>query len=161
MTVALVIGGVSVAAWVYLLLFRGMFWLMRERDDRDLPPEPAAWPAVVAVAPARNEADVIERSVTSLLSQDYAGTFRLVLVDDNSEDGTDRVAMTAAARLGADGRWPRAGPASFGRCRKASRRRAGPRRPICGSPTQTSPMRLRLCAVWSPAPRPDGWRWSR
>jgi hopene-associated glycosyltransferase HpnB len=81
-----------------------MFWLMRERDDRDLPPEPATWPAVVAVVPARNEADVIDRSVTSLLAQDYAGAFHLVLVDDNSEDGTGKVAAVAAAKIGAEAR---------------------------------------------------------
>jgi hopene-associated glycosyltransferase HpnB len=94
---ALVIGAISLAAWIYLLLFRGWFWLMRERDNRDLPPEPAAWPAVVAVVPARNEADVIVRSVGSLLGQDYPGAFRLVLVDDNSEDGTGQAAAEAAA----------------------------------------------------------------
>jgi hopene-associated glycosyltransferase HpnB len=102
---ALVIGGISLAAWVYLLLFRGFFWLMRERDDRDLAPDPSHWPSVVAVVPARNEADVIVRSVGSLLSQDYPGEFRLVLVDDNSEDGTGRVAAEAAAKLGAADRF--------------------------------------------------------
>ena len=104
MIAALVIGGISLAAWVYLLLGRSFFWLMRERDDRDLPPEPATWPAVVAVVPARNEADVIARSVGSLLGQDYPGAFRLVLVDDNSEDGTGRVAAEAAAKIGATDR---------------------------------------------------------
>ena len=34
---------------------------------------PAAWPSVVAVVPARNEADVIARTVGSLLAQDYPG----------------------------------------------------------------------------------------
>src|SRR5579862_2082238 len=101
MIAALAIGGAGLAVWIYLLLFRGGFWLMRERDDRALPPEPATWPAVIAVVPARNEADVIVRSVGSLLGQDYPGTFRLVLVDDNSEDGTDRVAAEAAAAIGA------------------------------------------------------------
>jgi hopene-associated glycosyltransferase HpnB len=101
---ALVIGGVSLAAWLYLLLFRGFFWLMRERDDRGLPPEPGAWPEVVAVVPARNEADVIARSVGSLLGQDYPGAFRLVLVDDNSDDGTGRVAAEAAATIAAQAR---------------------------------------------------------
>ena len=104
MIAALVIGGVSLAAWIYLLLFRGFFWLMRERDDRGLPPEPAIWPAVVAVVPARNEADVIERSVGSLLSQDYPGAFGLVLVDDNSDDGTGQVAAESAARIAAQAR---------------------------------------------------------
>jgi hopene-associated glycosyltransferase HpnB len=97
MIAALIIGGISLTAWIYLLLFRGWFWLMRERDDLDLPPEPAAWPAVVAVVPARNEADVIARSVGSLLSQEYPGDFKVVLVDDNSDDGT------AMAAGGTDG----------------------------------------------------------
>jgi hopene-associated glycosyltransferase HpnB len=102
--VALAIGGVSLAIWLYLLLFRGGFWLMRERDDRDLPLAPQAWPAVTAVVPARNEADVIERSVASLLAQDYPGVFQLVLVDDNSEDGTGKAATAAAAHTGAEAR---------------------------------------------------------
>jgi hopene-associated glycosyltransferase HpnB len=49
---------------------------------------------VVAVVPARNEADVIARSIGSLLRQDYAGPFRVVLVDDGSSDGTAAVART-------------------------------------------------------------------
>jgi hopene-associated glycosyltransferase HpnB len=82
--------------WAYLIVGRGGFWLARDRDDRDEPPEPAAWPAVAAVAPARDEADVIERSIGSLLAQDYPGEFRIVLVDDNSSDGTARAARAAA-----------------------------------------------------------------
>jgi hopene-associated glycosyltransferase HpnB len=97
MTLSLAIGGIAVAAWVYLLLGRGFFWLMRERDDRDLPPGPAAWPAVAAVVPARNEADVIARSIGSLLAQDYAGDFHVVLVDDASDDGTADLAAAAGA----------------------------------------------------------------
>jgi hopene-associated glycosyltransferase HpnB len=87
-SVAVGIGSVCLAAWVYLLLGRGFFWLARERDDLNLPPPPAAWPSVVAVVPARNEADVIERSIGSLIGQDYSGDFRVVLVDDASDDGT-------------------------------------------------------------------------
>jgi len=94
MTVALAIGVVCLGAWIYLLLFRGFFWLARERDDLGLPPAPAAWPAVVAVVPARNEADVIARSIGSLLAQDYPGDFRVMLVDDSSEDGTGLIATT-------------------------------------------------------------------
>jgi hopene-associated glycosyltransferase HpnB len=80
------------AIWAYLLLGRGGFWLARERDDRSEPADPRAWPAVTAVVPARNEADVIARSVGSLLAQSYPGPFRVILVDDNSSDGTGRVA---------------------------------------------------------------------
>ncbi|KAA2212498.1 glycosyltransferase [Teichococcus oryzae] len=88
----------SLAIWLVLVFGRGFFWLMRERDDRGpAPPEPAEWPAVVAVVPARDEADVIARSVGSLLQQDYPGPFRVVLVDDNSADGTADRARQAAA----------------------------------------------------------------
>ena len=101
---ALIVGDIAFAVWVYLLLGRGFFWLMLERDDLRLPPQPHVWPAVVAVVPARNEADVIARSVSSLLTQDYPGGFQLVLVDDNSDDGTGAVAAAAADQIGAQAR---------------------------------------------------------
>ena len=96
-----VIGAIALAAWVYLLVGRDFFWLARERDDAELPADPAAWPDVVAVVPARNEADVIERSIGSLLAQDYPGALRVVLVDDASDDGT---AARAATLPDANGR---------------------------------------------------------
>ncbi|MFO1087366.1 MAG: glycosyltransferase [Reyranellaceae bacterium] len=86
------IGLLALAIWSYLLLARGGFWRCRVRDDGVLA-APARWPAVVAVVPARNEADVIARSIGSLLRQDYAGPFRVVLVDDGSSDGTAAVAQ--------------------------------------------------------------------
>ena len=92
MSPALAIGLVALAAWIYLLLARGLFWMARERDDRREPAAPAQWPAVTAVVPARNEADVIARSIGSLLAQDYPGDFRVVLVDDNSDDSTGAAA---------------------------------------------------------------------
>jgi hopene-associated glycosyltransferase HpnB len=87
---------VPVAIWLYLLAGRGMFWVMQERDDRNEPPPPAAWPSVVAVVPARNEADVIAQTIASLLAQDYPGSFRVVLVDDQSSDGTADAARALA-----------------------------------------------------------------
>src|SRR6201999_3117076 len=80
------LGLLSLAIWLYLLLGRGGFWLTRERDGNAS--APARWPSVTAVVPARNEVDVIEQSIGSLLRQDYPGTFRVVLVDDGSDDGT-------------------------------------------------------------------------
>ena len=79
---------IPVAIWLYLLAGRGLFWLMGERDDAQEPSPPVSWPSVVAIVPARNEADVIARSIGSLLAQDYAGSFRVILVDDQSSDGT-------------------------------------------------------------------------
>ena len=84
----------SLMIWVYSLAGRGLFWLARERDDRNEQPAPAVWPPVCAVVPARNEADVIARSIGSLLAQDYPGPFRVILVDDDSDDGTGAVARS-------------------------------------------------------------------
>lgn len=86
------------AIWAYLIAFRGGFWLAGERDDRGQPADPPTWPAVTAVAPARDEADVIARSIGSLLAQDYPGPFRVVLVDDSSSDGTARIAEGLGAQ---------------------------------------------------------------
>jgi hopene-associated glycosyltransferase HpnB len=98
------LGFAALAVWASLLLFRGFFWLCRERDDRDQPPAPKHWPAVAAVVPARDEADVVALSIGSLLAQDYRGRFRVILVDDESSDGTAEVARSEARRLGASDR---------------------------------------------------------
>jgi hopene-associated glycosyltransferase HpnB len=101
MTPAVVVASLALAAWASLLRARGLFGLARERDDCNEPIQaPTSWPAVVAVIPARNEADVIARTITSLLAQDYPGDLRIVLVDDNSSDGT----AEAARALDRDGR---------------------------------------------------------
>ncbi len=63
-----------------------------------------ALPSVVAIIPARDEADVIARSVGSLLRQDYPGPFSVVVVDDQSADGTAAIALAAASEAGAAGR---------------------------------------------------------
>jgi hopene-associated glycosyltransferase HpnB len=95
-----IIALIALAAWAYLLAARGGFWLARERDDRDAPAHPAAWPAVVAVIPARDEAATIGATVRSLLAQDYPG-LAIILVDDGSRDGTAAAASAAAAAAGA------------------------------------------------------------
>jgi hopene-associated glycosyltransferase HpnB len=90
---------VALAIWAYLILGRGLFWLARERDDRlaaDRAPEPGAWPSVTAIVPARNEADVVGECIGSLLAQAYPGRFNVVLVDDQSTDGTADSARRAA-----------------------------------------------------------------
>jgi hopene-associated glycosyltransferase HpnB len=97
MIAGILFGFLPLAAWLYLLLFRDGFWRMCERDTLPVP-EPAHWPAVVAVVPARNEADVIQHSIASLVAQDYPGDFRIILVDDQSDDGTGELARA----LGSD-----------------------------------------------------------
>ena len=94
---------VALAVWITLLFARGGFWRCAQRDDRgEAQADPAHWPSVVAVVPARNEADMIPRSLASLLAQDYSGPFSTILVDDSSDDGTLEAARAMAA--GAAGR---------------------------------------------------------
>jgi len=91
---------VSLLIWVVLTFFRGAFWQLHAFNDDLVPVEQLQeWPAVVAIVPARNEAATIERTVESLLLQDYPGTFRLVVVDDQSVDGTAELARRAAEKL--------------------------------------------------------------
>ena len=89
----------SLLIWLFLLLFWGQFWRCNQTLTNATPPL-AAYPRVWAIIPARNEAEVISQSLTSLLQQDYPGPFHLVLVDDQSDDGTGRLAIQAAKTLG-------------------------------------------------------------
>lgn len=56
--------------------------------------------SVAAIIPARNEAEVVGSSIRSLLQQNYAGRWRIFLVDDNSTDETAAVALRTAAECG-------------------------------------------------------------
>lgn len=88
--------GLSLLIWLFLLFGRRGFW----RADRFLPaeaPVPAeGWPAVTAVVPARDEAAVVGDSLAALRAQDYPGRFRVVVVDDDSSDGTAAIAGRVA-----------------------------------------------------------------
>jgi hopene-associated glycosyltransferase HpnB len=86
------------AIWLYLLLARGGFWRADERDDASHKrADVLEWPTLVAVMPARDEADVIGESVGSLLRQNYPAAFALIVVDDHSSDATAACAVSAAA----------------------------------------------------------------
>jgi hopene-associated glycosyltransferase HpnB len=87
---------VAAGAWAGLLVARGRFWDASADRLRPADPDGPA-PPVHAVVPARNEADVIERTLSSLLAQDYTGPFAITLVDDRSEDGTGDLARAAIA----------------------------------------------------------------
>ncbi len=88
----------TLAVWVYLMMARGGFWRCAERDEEG--PSLALWPSVVAVIPARDEADGVAQTIGTLLKQDYPGAFTVVLVDDGSTDATVEVARSAAAMAG-------------------------------------------------------------
>jgi hopene-associated glycosyltransferase HpnB len=93
-----VLSAISLLIWCVLLFARGGFWRTRPAppmavEQRD------AWPAVAAVVPARNEADVIGKAVGTLISQNYPGAFHVIVVDDHSTDGTADAARAAALSL--------------------------------------------------------------
>jgi hopene-associated glycosyltransferase HpnB len=119
-------------AWLYLLLLHGGYW----RTGHRLPPSgqvPAALPVVAAVIPARNEADVLPACLPSLLGQRYQGQLTVIVVDDDSSDGTART----AAAIGTASGWAVAAR-SEGR-----------------QPPATSPGKQLL--VVSARPTPPGW----
>ncbi|WP_423198864.1 Hopene-associated glycosyltransferase HpnB [Cupriavidus sp. H19C3] len=87
----------TLVIWCVLVFARAGFWRVAKPAPS---PRPASWPAVVAVIPARNEADVIARAVGGVLGQRYGGRLHLVVVDDHSTDGTADIARAAAVTLG-------------------------------------------------------------
>ena len=93
------VAALTVLGWLYLLLLHGGYWRARERLAADLP-APARWPSVVALVPARDEAETIGETLRSLLGQAYPGPFRVILIDDGSRDGTAAIAHALAT--GAD-----------------------------------------------------------
>ena len=90
------LSAVSLALWLYLLLGHHGFWRARPRIENETPPQPASWPPVVAIVPARNEAAHVGTALRSLLAQRYPGEFAIVLVDDDSADGTGEIARRVA-----------------------------------------------------------------
>ena len=99
MAVALtILAALSLAVWLYLLFGHGGFWRADQRLDA--PGDTLdAWPAVAAVVPARNEAAVIGQTLRSLLAQDYPGDLVVIVVDDESDDGTAELARGADDRV--------------------------------------------------------------
>jgi len=97
-----ILGLVCVLIWVYLLFLRGGFWRVRanlagsQTDTRRLP--------VAVVIPARNEAATIGKSISSLLEQQTVAEVHVIVVDDDSSDGTAEVARQAAAAEGKENR---------------------------------------------------------
>jgi hopene-associated glycosyltransferase HpnB len=83
----------ALAVWLYLIFAHGKFW----QSAPELPPAtPLEFPDVDIIVPARDEADTIGPVIGSLLAQDYGGNYRVILVDDNSNDGTAALAGAAA-----------------------------------------------------------------
>src|SRR5260370_39654895 len=91
---ATIIGAAAAAIWFYLIAFRGGFWRGHQPAGAV---SSAPRRSIVAGIPARDEAAVIERAVSSLLAQRYRGPFHIVVGDDHTSDGTAELARAAAA----------------------------------------------------------------
>lgn len=92
---------IALTAWLYLAFAHNRFW------QTLLPaasPEPAAWPSVDIIVPARNEAESMPVAMPALLAQDYPGAWRVILVDDHSTDGTGEIAASVAQDMDAESR---------------------------------------------------------
>jgi hopene-associated glycosyltransferase HpnB len=88
-------------AWIYLIFLHPSFAHGFWRADQRLPARPTApptWPAVIAVVPARNEAETVAAVGAALSAQDYPGPFRIIVVDDASSDGTADLARAVPGR---------------------------------------------------------------
>ena len=81
-TVALLIMGITAVS--NLILF-----------PRLQPNQPSQKPKLSILIPARNEAAIIGKTIAALLKQSYPN-FELLLLDDQSEDGTGEIALNAA-----------------------------------------------------------------
>jgi hopene-associated glycosyltransferase HpnB len=95
-------GVVSLLVWLYLCALHGGFWRVA-RMVAKRPTSPTAPARIAVVIPARDEADVVARAVTSLLNQAGDNTVQVVLVDDASSDLTAQVARQAAEAAGKQG----------------------------------------------------------
>ena len=85
----------AAVAWAYLVAGHGGYWRTSEWLPR-VAGEPRAWPDVVAVVPARNEAEMLPATLPALLGQEYPGALTVIVVDDGSSDGTGEVAARIA-----------------------------------------------------------------
>lgn len=95
--IELVVTFLPILIWIGLLIFRGAFWLVSSVLENMSKGD--CHPTVCAVIPARNEADLLAITLKSILCQDYPGRFNIVLVDDNSSDGTAEIALKTAENL--------------------------------------------------------------
>src|SRR6185436_11364635 len=100
-----VLATVSILIWLGIAMHPARPWDFQPvSEDIPPPPDPAAWPDVRIVVPARNESESLPLTLPALLKQDYPGRCEVVVVDDRSIDGTAEVARKIAADCGATDR---------------------------------------------------------
>jgi hopene-associated glycosyltransferase HpnB len=95
-----IIAAISLAAWLGVLLGTARAWDLRPvGEDEPAPTDPAEWPSVAVLVPARDEADLLPLTLPPLRAQDYPGELGVVVVDDRSTDGTRALATVSGAGL--------------------------------------------------------------
>lgn len=94
----IVLAALALLAWLGVLLHPAAPWDCFPTDDEPAP-DPAAWPSICIVVPARNEGSMLPRTLPALKQQDYPGPFRVLVVDDRSTDDTSKFADIAGAPL--------------------------------------------------------------
>src|SRR5580704_7675939 len=99
--IANITGILTLALWLHLFFGRGWFWRVGKLVG-DGPAEEILkqWPSVLAIVPARNEAETIGQVLTSLSEQDYPGELSLTVVDDHSQDDTLGIARQVSGAIG-------------------------------------------------------------
>lgn len=90
LTALMILNGLACLIWLYLLFFNGWFWLAGEKLENKIAARDE-WPEIIAVIPARNEADTIGAVLKSHLETDYPGRFSVIVIDDQSEDETGSI----------------------------------------------------------------------
>jgi hopene-associated glycosyltransferase HpnB len=101
-------GVLSLLIWIYLVFARGGFWRIYTALPPLLLPGDASYASsiserrvrIAVIIPARNESDVVDRVVRSLLRQTGQNAIHIFLVDDGSTDSTAQVARAAAIAVG-------------------------------------------------------------
>ena len=100
-------GVFTLLIWTYLVFARGGFWrihpaiptvqqgaTLHESSATESPLR------IAVIIPARNEADVVDLAIRSLLRQSGQNAIHIFLVDDGSTDSTAQVARAAATAIG-------------------------------------------------------------
>ena len=118
---------------------------------------------MTAVIPARNEAAILPASLPTLLGQNYSGGLAVIVVDDDSTDGTGMIAQ----KLGADAGWavrtePGRADASRAEASRAEAGRAEGSRAEAGRAEASKVSRApgaadRVVTVVAASERPPGW----
>ncbi|MCS6860012.1 MAG: glycosyltransferase family 2 protein [Abditibacteriales bacterium] len=99
MLTALIFLSLLLMLFYLLLIVTGYRYLWAARElIVPIAAEPSGAPFVSIIVPARNEEDMIERCVTSLVQQNYS-SFEVIVVNDNSTDRTGEILADLARRF--------------------------------------------------------------